>query len=299
MVALTGLACCCEDPRFDDYVLIYDDAEHRNAFDLEYLFGSKFKARVVPPELGASDTVQKFKASVLNLFEQGKPFIYILDSYDALSSDEELEKDLRKALALAKSDEAAKKIAGSYNMEKAKIGGQIMRQIASRLHRTSSALLVVQQYRQNTNAAGPFDKKYITSGGEWPMYYSQMRPALAKIQTLKKTVNGKERPNGVRVRVGFEKNSVSGKMWPVEFDIYYDLGIDDVGSMVKFLVSEGGWPKKGGKIHAKELNIFSTMSKLIEEIEERGLERKVQRICGRCWKEICDKMRLGRKRRFE
>jgi len=298
LIALSSLAMASSLPAFDDYRLIFDDVERRQSFDVEYLFGHALAERIEPPPLDTSRTVQLFKHNALTLCDSEDPFIYILDSFDAMTSDEELEKDMRKALAAAKSDEAVKKIAGSFNMEKAKIGGQVLRQIASSMSNSKSALLIIQQLRQNTKARTPFDKKWVTSGGEAPFFYSHARPLLKKIKTHKKTVRGVARPSGVRTRADFEKNSITGKCWPVEFDIFYDLGVDDVGANIDFLLQEKVWSKAEGKINAKHFRQKLKRETLIRYIENNDKERKLQRLVQKAWTQVVEDMKLGRKRRF-
>lgn len=294
-ISLHCMAEAAHSPRFDDYELIHDDVEARMDFDIGYLFGRETKERLKAPPLNEfSNTIQNFKANVLHLLNGDKPFIYILDSFDALTSDEELEKEMRKAVAAAKSDEAAQKIAGSYNTEKAKIAGQVLRMVKQGLANTRSAVIIVQQLRQNISA-GPFGAKYTTSGGEAPGFYSTVRPFLKKVKTHKE---GIVKP-GVRTQAAMEKNSVIGKLYTVEFDLYYDMGIDDVGSMVDFLVTEAGWWKKIGRtIDAKELQMQGTRDRLLRMIEENDAEDALRDVVQKAWTDIAEKTRKNRKRRY-
>lgn len=298
ILGLTALAAANLEERFDEYKFVFDDIEQRLDFDMEYLFGT-LQDRIEEPPLGISDTIQDLQNNVLTLCKGDEPFLYILDSLDALSSDEELEKEMRKALAAAKSKEAAEKIAGSYGTEKAKILGKVLRMIKAELARTDSALLILQQMRQNLNA-GPFGKKYKVSGGEAPFFYSHVRPILAKIKTHKSTTyNKKQLATGVRTRVDMEKNSVTGKLRQVEFDIFYDLGVDDTGSMVDWLVDEKWWSKTGQKIKAECVSEEPmTRSKLVRYIERHNLESVVQAECQEAWNKKEDSVRTTRKRRF-
>jgi len=300
ILGLTTLAECSQLPRFDDYLLIHDDTEERNCFDLPYLFGQKFKDRLVKPPLGVSKTVQMFKANALTLLNNKKSqqCIYILDSVDSLTSDEELEKEFKKALAMAKSSEAVDKIAGSYGTEKAKILGETLRMINNELEKSRSLIILLQQRRQKIGFTG-FGEKFTTAGGEAPEFYSNHRLWMSKVSDIKE----KGQQIGTETKCQLKKNSITGKRRECTFDIYDDYGIDDLNSCIDFLLQEGVWKKEGHGIVPIDLYGFGdekvSRSKLIEVIEQDNLERDVQTFVGRAWKEIEDSLKLGRKPKYQ
>jgi len=301
MLAVTALADGINDARFSDYSFIYDDAEAALNFDLPYLFGEKVAERIEAPANGNSDTIQAFSSNILNTIRnKGKSCIYVLDSLDSLSSDEELEKEMRKALAMAKSEEAAKKIAGSYGTEKAKILGQTLRMVNQELEKTKSLLIIIQQIRQKLNAVA-FSSPWTTSGGEAPFFYSSHQIWLNKTGTIK----AKDRKIGTRVKAEVKKNKLTGKLRDCAFDIFYDYGVDNLGSMVDWMVSEGVWKKSGQNIFAEGLGIegnrpatTGATGTLIEKIEEQGLEQKLTKLVAEAWNDIEDSLRLDRKPRY-
>ena len=295
ILALTCLAECSMLERFDDYDFIFDDAEQRLAFDIKYLFGSKVKKRISPPPLGSGGTIQTFESNLLTLQKKEKPFIYVLDSFDSLSSDEELEKEMRKALAMAKSEEAAKKIAGSYGTEKAKIAGQILRMVNDGLKGTGSLLLLIQQRRQKMNA-GPFSDPYTTAGGEAPFFYCNHQVWLDKIGQEK----DKGRVIGTKTRARLKKNSITGKLREAEFSVFYDYGIDNITSCIDFMLEEGFWKKAGHSINAGKLTGSDKFSKreLVNFIEEEGLEVEVAKMVHDAWMQIEEELKLDRKPKY-
>lgn len=297
ILMLTTFAEADKCEHLADYDFVYDDVEAALEIDVEYMFGRSVAARIQEPPMGPSNTIQNFKSNILQLSKLGTPYIYCLDSFDALGSDEELEKEMRKALAAAKSEEAAKKIAGSYGAEKAKIVGQTLRLIKQELKKTNSLLIMIQQIRQNMDA-GPFSPKHTTSGGEAPFFYSTHQNWLTKIQTLK----SRGRKIGSRVKADIRKNKLTGKLREVEFDIFYDYGVDNIGSMIDFLVEEEVWKegtrdKKKGLI-ADGLDLFGTRPQLIQAIEEDGLEPELITITAAAWKDIENSLKLKRKPRY-
>lgn len=288
-----GEVCALE--RFDKYNLYYDDVEQRLAFDISYLFGDRAKERVKPPPHSNSASIQDFERNTLTLYKEKEKFIYVLDSFDALTSNEELEKELKKALAMAKSDKAAEQIAGSYGTEKAKIAGQILRMVNDRLKETKSLIVIVQQRRQRMNAP-KFASPWTTSGGEAPFFYSNHQVWYDKTSDIKRN----NRKIGSEISAKMKKNSITGKLRDVTFNIYYDYGIDDIGSVIDFMVEEKKWKKNSGShvIDAEDLGLTLVRGDLIRAVEENGLEMRLKNAAGRAWKEIEDSLKLGRKPRY-
>jgi RecA/RadA recombinase len=294
MLVLTALAEARALERLNHYELYYDDVEEALEIDVNYMFGRDLFENMAAPPLGTSNTIQQFKANILNLSKNERSFIYVLDSFDALTSDEELEKEMKKALAMAKSEEAAKAIAGSFGMEKAKIAGQILRMIKGELAKTNSLLLILQQLRQNTDRKTPFSPKYVVSGGEAPYFYSTHQCWLTKAENIK----DKGQRIGAIANVSVKKNKLTGKYREISFPIYNDYGIDDLASCIDFMVDVGPWIKEGTKIKATELDLVLPKSKLIEEIEEKGLERRLRKAVGAAWKKNEEDLKLKRKPKY-
>jgi recombination protein RecA len=303
MLALTMLASCANDKKFDDYDLIYDDGEEALDMDIPYLFGNKLDQRLIAPAYDDEDypiysnTIQDFKANILNRCKKDTPFIYILDSLDSLTTNEELEKEYKQALAKEKDPNTRKEITGSYKTEKAKAIGEALRMINGRLKETKSLLVIVQQLRAKIGVT--FGKKTGTSGGNAPFFYSHHQVWFSKISSIPKTVKGITRKIGNKTKIEVVKNKLTGKIRDIQVNIYEDLGIDDIESCIDFLVDSKHWKKKGQTIVCSDLKIEGTMKKVINLIEEDGLYKDLQTVVGKVWNEIETGMRLNRKRRFE
>jgi len=303
ILTLSALAEINKLKRFADYNLYYDDGEEALAFDFAHLFNIKLEERLQAPkytefdEPQQSNTIQDFKHNILTKMKEKNPMIYILDSLDSLSSDQEIEKEYKAALAAAKSAEAVKELKGSYKTEKAKIIGEVLRIINGQIKKTDSLLVIVQQERAKLNAM--FGKKVTTSGGMAPFYYSAHQVWLNKIAAIKDTIT-KKRVIGATTKASVTKNKITGKQREVEFNIYYDYGIDDITSCVEFLLSERWWkPMKGKKqiFDAEALGIGGKKPELIEQIEELNLEKKMQKEVGKCWNTIEESIRLTHRKR--
>lgn len=302
MMTLTMLAECCSDERFNEYDLIYDDGEESLNIDINYLFGEPLAQRIKPPRTDnegeglPSETIQDFKANILKLCKDSdKPFIYILDSLDSLTTTEELEKEYKAAIATAKSPEAVAELKGSYKTEKAKHIGEVLRMVRGRLKQTKSALFIVQQTRDNI---GGFGKAKTTSGGNAPFFYSFHQVWLEKTKTHAKTVSGISRKIGSHTKASVTKNKFNGKIREVEFDIFYDYGIDDVMANIEFLVSCGRWKKTSQTIDATDFGLKGTIQTVAAGIEKGRFEKALQEIVGEAWNVIEESVRTDRSRNF-
>lgn len=304
MLMLTMLAECANNKRFDQYDFIYDDGEETcDGFDISYLFGNKLAKRIAPPQYSEeneplhSETIQDFKANILMRVKEKQSFIYILDSLDSLTSDEELKKEYRQALIKAKDPEAVKELKGSYKTEKAKAIGETLRMINNKIKHTESALFIVQQERANIGVI--FGSKKTTSGGMAPFFYSTHQVWLNLKKAITKEVKKQNRKIGHKIIAKVKKNKITGKLRDIEFDIFYDYGLDDIGSCIDFLVSAGHWGKKGNTINAHELSIEGSRIKIIEEIENQKLQNELRDVTSKVWNEIEESLRLDRGRKFE
>lgn len=304
MLMLTMLAECANDKRFNDYNLIYDDAEETcDGFDIAYLFGNKLTGRIVSPRYDQdtnplhSETIQDFKVNILNRIKDRESFIYILDSLDSLSSNEELEREYKQALIKTKNPDAVKELKGSYKTEKAKAIGETLRMINNQLKYTNSALFIVQQER--TNIGITFGPTKTTSGGMAPFFYSTHQVWLNSKKPIAKEVRKQKREIGHSIVAKVKKNKITGKLRNIEFDISYDYGLDDLSSCIDFLVSTGRWSKTGQIISAHDINLIENKNNLIEKIEDQELQNEVRVIAGITWLEIEESLKSNRERRFE
>ncbi len=242
-----------------------------------------------------SDTIESFYFHITDLIEGGIPFIYVLDSQDALGSASAAKKfdEHKKAFRDGKDS------AGSYGDGKAKIHSENIRNVLAGLRKTKSILIIIGQTRENLGFG--FESK-TRSGGKALRFYATLEIWTSVGGQIKKTVREKERTIGCRCLAEVKKNRVTGKVGKgrqVQIPIYYDLGIDDIGSMVDFLVSEKHWKKTGNKIDAGDIPFEGSRNHLIAHIEAENLEGKVREITAKVWNEIEESCKPNRKRRYE
>lgn len=282
----------------DEYRFIYDDAEcAKDSFNADKLFGKSTMERIESPRIDSegepvySDTIEDFHMHVKDAIDAKEPFIYILDSFDSLDAEDD-EKKIEVALKAKR--KGNKDVPGSYGTAKPKKSSAILRNIRADIKKTNSLLIIVSQIRDNLNA-GTFGSKKTRSGGRALKHYSWYEIWLH----LGMQIKSKERMIGVESLPKVSKNRQTGKNRNGIITIYYDLGIDDVGSCVDFLIKEEYWKKTKQTINASEIDFKGTKQKLIEYIENNNLETELHEAVGTCWNEIEDSLKLNRKKRFK
>ncbi len=293
MVAFTISAEMVNDKRFKYYRIIYDDVEAALEFDVSRLFGNNLKKRIEPPLIDkdgnpvSSETILHFHDNILTAIEKKKPFIYILDSLDALDE----KGDQKKLKEMRKSVQTGTEIKGSYGMGKAKGMSQLLRNICRAIEKTNSILIIISQTRDNTVTMSK--AKNTRSGGRALKFYCTHEIWLNAL----KPITSKELKIGNNVKGKITKNKITGIEREFFFIIYYDYGIDDVQSNINFLLEMGYWKKKKLTIIANDFGIEGQMKKVIREIEDQNLERKLKRLVGKVWKEREDSVKLSHRKR--
>lgn len=172
-------------------------------------------------------TVEDWYRSTLAFVEKcekaGKPGIYCIDSFDALSDDAEMERDIDK---------------GSFGQGKAKKSGELFRKLKTRLKDANVLLIVVSQIRDKMNVT--FGETKTRSGGRALDFYASHIVWLAEIGKIKKTIQGIERPIGVNVRANCKKNKVGLPFRTCDYPVLFGYGVDDLTANVEWLLENNG-----------------------------------------------------------
>lgn len=327
-LCMTCLAEATINPAFNNYRFIYDNIEDGMLMNTDELFSEEVADRMEPPATlnnkpVFSDTVENFYYNLDDaLFAAGwdskkrkltgdpnaRPFIYILDSQDALDSEAATAKfhahkaatrkrKGREAGEPTEGDGKDEKVAGSYGDGKAKKHSEGLRHAIKGLTKTGSILIIVSQTRDNLN---PYEPKKTRSGGKSLKFYACCEVWSSVVQQITKDVNDIKRKVGVRVKLESKKNRITGVLAEAEIDIYPSFGIDDMGTCVDYLVEEGFWEKASGAqlIKANGLDMTATREKIIRRIEKGNLEDKVRGLCGKCWAQVQAACALKRKNRY-
>lgn len=294
--ALTILAEATLKRHYEDYLLIHDDVEYGAGMSISHYFGQKLAERIqTPTTVGSSKTVQDFYRNIRKLQKDGKKFIYILDSQDALDSEEAEEKFEEQAAAAKK----GKKVAGSYGDGKPKYHSQNIRRVVGALPETGSILIILNQTRDNLKS--PYGGS-TASGGKALKFYSWIKLQSKVREKIKRTKNGKERTIGIHSGIFLDKNRETGKHGAdreVKVPIYFSHGIDDTGAMVDFLLEYGVFTKSKSSIVAGPLEMEGLRENLIEKIEEDPAHtKKLKLLCHKAWNDVETSVQVRRKKKY-
>lgn len=225
-------------------------AESESAFDEQYAQALGMPIEVVDfgkeKEMRTVEDWYNDMVAFLDAREKDKcPGLYILDSFDALSDDAEMGRDIDK---------------GSFGAGKAKKSGELFRKLVSRIETLDVLLIVVSQIRDKLNVT--FGETKTRSGGKALDFYASHIVWLAEIGKLKKTMGGVERIVGVNVKVNVKKNKVGLPFRTCAYPIIFGYGIDDLTANVEWLLEVGreellkeavGMSKAGYKVRIANL----------------------------------------------
>lgn len=294
-LARTMLAEAANNPAFDNHRLIFTDPEHGSLMDMKYFFGKKLTSRLEERE--DVETTEQFYYKVDDDLKDGRPFVHVLDSMDALQSEKDQEQ-FEKEKKASRKQGGAEDVTGSYGTQKAKKNSGRLRVIANKIKASDSILILIAQLRQNIGFGATMNPKVI-SGGMSLKYYAHLVLWTASKGSIKKKVKNKDRELGTEVLVKVKKNRLQGKKRSALFPIYHSFGIDDVGSCVEYLLEEGHWTASKGRFAAPEFEFSGSKEQLIKKIEEEDAETELRALVGEVWTQIEDGCKVERKKRYE
>lgn len=299
VMVLSMLAEAAQNVNFDNYELIYDPIEGGALFNMRTFFGRKLARRLTTPARGVSETVEDVYFNIddayLNWEKTGRPFIYIVDSMDGLTTKDD-ESHFQKTKTAKRAGTEAK---GSYGATKAKFNSTSLRRLMTPLKKSGSILVIICQ----TRASFSMFASETRSGGHSLKFYATLEIWLKRFKRLTKTFRGQKVPIGNISKMQVKKNRVKGKDRSVLVPIYDQFkggggGIDDVGACVDYLVKWKHWKKAGGKITAPEFDFVGTRDKLISAIDFDDASEKLQTLVGVVWNDIENECAVARKPRY-
>lgn len=171
------------------------------------------------PIITIEDFIRDFESFVDQQLKKKKPGLYILDSLDSISDDEEMDSDISK---------------GTYGMVKAKKLSIMFRKMTRKQEQANVMLLIVSQVRENIGA-GLFGEKYKRSGGKALDFYCSQVVWLANMGMLKRSINKVERPYGIKLKASIKKNKVAMPFREAQFTFEFGFGTNDLLASVTWL----------------------------------------------------------------
>lgn len=306
LLTKTMFAEAVRNELFAGYRLVDDNVEDGSLFDVEKFWGRKVGAKIEPPRGTRaapkfSQTAREFYYNVDECFKAKTPFIYNLDSMDALDTEE----DQENFDATRKAHESGKDGPGSYGMSKAKTNSSGLRNIFGKLRDSGSIVNVITQTRDNVNPLTNKFQPQIRSGGRSLKFYAHAEMWTSVTGNITRSVRGQTRKIGIYVKVKVEKNRQTGRLVEVEIPIYWSFGIDDLGSCVDYLIDEKHWKvKQEGKntkvkVEAPEFSAEAvTCDELVRKIDSEGLDARLRTLVGRVWRDVEREMTPDRRSKY-
>lgn len=289
----------------DKLKFCYLDCEAGYSFSSKKLWGFD----IVDENNPKVETVEEFAIEIekaLNKIKPDEKLIYVIDSYDALTSETESEEYDKKLDSISK----GKKADGSYGMQKAKFINSFFRMMIRKIKEKNCLFIVASQTRDNIGG-GMFAPAKKRNGGDSIQFYSAAVVWLNVVEKFGKA----GRQTGVAVRIKNDKNKLSAPFREGIIDIIFDWGLDNVASNIKFLYDlhtpegkvkgkvEGKTNDFGKETRTAELewdgNKYS-YKELIKYIESNSLERNLTRKVKQKWADLDKNDDFDdRKRRYE
>ena len=268
----------------------YDDAEVGYAFNSMTLYG--FEIFHENQDSG-SYTLEEFEASLdaqLDALEEDEYLIYVLDSLDSLTTEEEIALYAKRKKALAEGKDAP----GSYNMDKQKKLSSFFRMMRKKIGQKKCLLIITSQVRANIGVM--FGAKYVRMGGKALDHYASQIIWLAEAEKNMK----KGRAVGVTTKAKTTKNKMGLPFRECFVNILFDYGVDNISTNLDFLYD---LKTDAGKSKGNErLNWDGTMytpKALISHIEKNNLEEELTKRVKDKWNSIEDEISQikGRKKK--
>lgn len=193
----------------------------------------------------------------------------VIDSVSAASTVNEVASDFSK---------------DGYATDKAIIISKAMRKITNMIGRQKILLIFTNQLRYKMNAM--FGDPYTTSGGKALAFHSSIRLRLKNMGQIKNTDN---KVIGMKVRCQVTKNRLGPPQRIVDFEIYFDRGIDNYSSWLtvmkenKMIKQGGAWytyiDTESGEIYKFQSKDFPALlennNELLTQIYERMCEATI------------------------
>ena len=191
--------------------------------------------------------------------------------------------------ASTKIEMAAEYDKDGYATSKSIILSKAMRKVTNWIARENICLIFTNQLR--TKLGVSFGDAWTTSGGKAIPFHASVRLRLKNTGMIKAKINGVEQVVGSKTEVQVVKNRMGPPHRKVNYDIYYDSGIDNFGGwleiMKKFdLVKQSGAHYTLEDVDVETGELFGEIKFQSKNFVDKVIENKEVR--DRLYKRICE-----------
>ena len=276
--------------------ILYIERESAFDYDLAEDFGMPIDdIEWIEDLVTVEDLHAKILESLIKYAEYDLVLI-IVDSLDAFQDESEI-KYLKKKLKVKLKDDDEDddgKGKGSYGAAKAKYLAQMLRDLSPKLKVSNVLLFIIAQIRDDLKAK--YGKSYTLTGGRAKDHaYSHliMLEEGRLISSQKYKI-----PQGANVSAYIRKNKLYKPRRKANFDLIYEYGVDNYGSLIDFCCDQKGlekgktgWIEWNGKSYYKN-DLITFFEKNPDEFEE------LLNIAQDCWDEMEKEAQLQRPKKW-
>ena len=199
---------------------VYIDTE--NACNTEFLqaIGIDIQKMLYVPLESVEDIFEAIDSIIESVRSSDKKKLVtiVVDSVAGASTKVELSADYDQA---------------GYATQKAIIISKAMRKVTNLIGRERISLIFTNQLR--TRLGVSFGDPWTTSGGKAIAFHSSCRLRLKQMGQLKSKIGGVDQVVGIKTRAQVIKNRMGPPLRSVDYDIYFDRGIDNYGSWLQMM----------------------------------------------------------------
>lgn len=279
-------------PEVRNVEICYNNVEGVMDFPIENMYGTEFGKMVRSGK--RTSTVQGFGRHFLKKvrdMKSGDFLLYIVDSWDALDSEDEYEEFI-------KSIEKDKPLDGSYDLGKQKYGSKrFFKTLCDLIEgddgkvKKDCTLFIISQVKQKIGVT--FGEKTYRTGGDALNYFTHQVAWLREKDKISHIKNGQLITTGIDVHARLKRNKTALPFREAEFPILFNHGIDNITSMINFLY--GPKSKEVTDLFGKN---FKTYETIVKYVEENCLEDELVKMATDKWLTAEESGKPNRKRRF-
>ncbi len=176
-----------------------------------------------------------------------------------------------------------------YATSKSIILSKAMRKVTNWIARERICLIFTNQLR--TKLGVSFGDPWTTSGGKALPFHASVRLRLKSIGQIKAKINGNEQVVGIKTRCLIVKNRMGPPLRSIDYDIYFESGIDNYGGWLtimkdfKLVTQSGAWYTYQD-VDADTGEVFNEIKFQSKDFMEKVVD--APEIKNRLYQRICD-----------
>ena len=257
---------------------VYIDTESATSSEFLHAIGVDLKSMLYVPMETVEEIFETIETIVENVrkSEKDRLVTIVVDSIMGASTKIEMAAEYDK---------------DGYATSKSIILSKAMRKVTNWIARERICLIFTNQLR--TKLGVSFGDPWTTAGGKALPFHSSVRLRLKSMGQIKvpKTSNTQEQVVGIKTRVTIVKNRMGPPHRKIDYDIYFDSGIDNYGGWLNImkdfkLVSQAGAWYTYEDIDVNTGEVFDTMKFQSKDFEEKVLNN--QEVKDRLYNRICN-----------